>query len=299
MTGQTPGTLRAVRASGALQGGSRCREIVHTRARDRGPAGGFTLIELLVVIAIIATLASILTPSLVMARELARRSTCATNLRNIGVGLSIAAEGGGKSSYPYVPLSGAGWNVAVGTGRNVDPGDGGNQGRNPTATLYQLVRKGACKGEMFVCPSTDEEPADEGDYRAYWDFADAASISYSLMNPYGPERYLKETNESVFLLGDASPYFDPDTGLRNSVAPVDLAGTSDVEAEEGNSPNHAQAGQNVTVAGGATRWAERADCGAAGDNIYTAAGGETDPGGTIPTGAEAGPSGPRDTFLVP
>lgn len=79
---------------------------------------GFTLIELLVVIAIIAILAAILFPVFAQAREQARKTSCLSNLKQIGTGLMMYTQdydesmptafadvqrinGGGTNAIPY------------------------------------------------------------------------------------------------------------------------------------------------------------------------------------------------------
>lgn len=53
---------------------------------------GFTLIELLVVIAIISILAAILFPVFARARENARRASCMSNLKQIGIGVMMYTQ---------------------------------------------------------------------------------------------------------------------------------------------------------------------------------------------------------------
>lgn len=65
---------------------------IATSSEVRNASRGFTLIDTLVTLAIVALLISILLPSLSGAREAARRVACASNVRQIGLGITMYAD---------------------------------------------------------------------------------------------------------------------------------------------------------------------------------------------------------------
>lgn len=123
------------------------RESQHRRA--------FTLIELLVVISIIALLAAILFPVFSRARDNARRSSCQSNLKQIGLGLLQYTQDYDETMTRshYVSFGGGGSNWYEGSlhpdTTSVDAS--GNQKRKYhwMDAVYPYVKN----LQIFVCPS--------------------------------------------------------------------------------------------------------------------------------------------------
>ena len=110
----------------------------HTRS-------AFTLIELLVVIAIIAILAAILFPVFARARENARRSSCQSNLKQIGLGILQYAQDYDER-FP---------------GRNTGVGAFGDA-QSWRRVIYPYVKS----TQIFACPSNTGNSSLENDSSA-------------------------------------------------------------------------------------------------------------------------------------
>jgi prepilin-type N-terminal cleavage/methylation domain-containing protein len=118
--------------------------------RKRTDGKGFTLIELLVVIAVIAILAALLLPAISKAKESARRSYCASNLRQIAMAVFMYADDH-VDTFPAQPGDGLPVRAAGGDGNN----------------YYDLVMPYLHNPHVWDCPSAQLRAAGHIGYMSY------------------------------------------------------------------------------------------------------------------------------------
>jgi len=215
---------------------------------------GFTFIELLVVIAIIALLAAILFPAFGRARENARRTTCQSNLKQIGLGVMQYLQDYDEC-YPLAIYGsandGTGWAVSV-------------QPYLKSLGVYQ-------------CPSDRTDPSNNKSLEGYTDYWYNAALSWN--GSTGTPSYKKAIKSSALLFpsltimnGDGTGGSDHSRGSyrmngclngggygpsysENDPAYYSCTATGVVTANgSGNSVNKHFQGHNLCFADGHVKW---------------------------------------------
>jgi len=201
---------------------------------------GFTLIELLVVIAIIAILAAILFPVFARARENARRTSCLSNLKQIGLGIMQYTQDYDER-YPMnywwaspgdaatgVTCSAAGLTGTPCSKYTVNPGNFG-----AFVTWMDLVHPYIKSIQVFDCPSATNPEG--GSHPSYGFNAAFSSTNYASSFNYLDDPVVRRSFSlteltrpaEVFMIVDGETQYNINTtplGVRNTInsAPTDI-----------------------------------------------------------------------------
>ena len=163
--------------------------------KTRHAQPGFTLVELLVVIAIIALLVALLLPALSQAREAARRVICASQLRQLGIGVM----GYALQNRDYIPAH----------TRSMIDGDNACERWNhislngwaPSNPNFRIIQKGAIAilDDWFVAPGTNNPKS-------------ASTVRWIEEGGAGPREMIKCPSRMYYGTNRNSRWFKDDTG---------------------------------------------------------------------------------------
>ena len=185
---------------------------------------GFTLIELLVVIAIIAILASILFPVFARARENARRSSCQSNMKNIGLSMVQYSQDYDERypvSYDFNISDGTGWDSRV-------------------APYIGAQVKSTQPSSVFACPSDSIARSGATNTRRSYSLVrnDGRGFANSAVSNVSAGRALSEfPNTAGTLMAAEWPNSGNIFGRSDGAGNLDDAGGGGGNAQDTNAPN--------------------------------------------------------------
>ncbi|HWE92995.1 MAG TPA: DUF1559 domain-containing protein [Tepidisphaeraceae bacterium] len=252
---------------------------------------GISLTDLCIVLVVLVLLFGATIPALLStAGESSNRVKCAANLRQIGLGMIMYANGERNGSFPRTYFNQdsssllsdtTGYNVKDGFNHERGPSPVGDN--NVTASLFLLLKTMDITSEVFICPSTPGRPGFTNGQSAQSDAAvqnasNWASIPLNMtysVNVMFPSRAAIPTGWrwNYALSSNFAIAADISSGAQGltTISP----GATPEQFRAVNSPNHNGDGQNVLFADGHVEFSSTPFCGAvrasatAKDNVYT------------------------------
>jgi len=220
------------------------RKGVGERDGKTARSSGFTLIELLVVIAIISILAAILFPVFARARENARRASCMSNLKQIGLGMMMYVQDYDER-YPTRSM-------AYTTG-SAAPISGSTTSTNVFDLLYPYTKS----KQVFFCPSTggtDTTNMNYGVNQIMFPAVGNPAISLAAMGSSSSTYMIMDSGqyaiEPFYVITPATWWYLPGRGIVGDGKCSSVTSTHQNDCNTGRHFN----GVNVTFADGHVKW---------------------------------------------
>ena len=235
---------------------------------------GITLIDVLAIIAVILVVIVLATPRVIVCGESAVRVKCASNLKQIGLALTLYMNDHGE--WPrtrYAPESADRPTCWTAPGSTTPFSDTGPAVNDITAAYRLLLAHEDLVPEVFLCtqsPVADLDFARQRFKREHANFIDERELSYSFANPYPTASVqAKGYKLSPALTAEFAVAADVNPGQNDAGGVLSAGPTSSArDTRPANTPNHDRDGQNVLYGDGHVEFTQNPFVGVDRDNIY-------------------------------